>query len=63
MALLGRFDFDIFGKSAFWYSYCVALILYLAARLRILARRSGARRHAGKFRAILRWAYPREAGR
>ncbi|MFO1115407.1 MAG: branched-chain amino acid ABC transporter permease [Beijerinckiaceae bacterium] len=31
--LLGRFDFDIFGKSAFWYSYCVALILYLAARV------------------------------
>lgn len=31
--LLGRFDFDIFGKSAFWYAYLVALILYLAARV------------------------------
>ncbi|MFT4095997.1 MAG: branched-chain amino acid ABC transporter permease [Rhodoblastus sp.] len=31
--LFGRFDFDIFGKSAFWYAYLVALILYLAARV------------------------------
>lgn len=31
--LLGRFEFDIFGRSAFWYAYTIALILYLAARI------------------------------
>lgn len=31
--LLGRFEFDIFGRSAFWYAYFIALILYLAARV------------------------------
>jgi branched-chain amino acid transport system permease protein len=31
--ILGQFDFDIFGKTGFWYAYVVSLILYLAARL------------------------------
>ncbi len=30
--VLGRFEFDLFGKTAFWYAYAVAFALYLAAR-------------------------------
>jgi branched-chain amino acid transport system permease protein len=30
--LLGRFDFDIYGTTGFWYVYAIALGLYLAAR-------------------------------
>lgn len=31
--LLGRFEFDFFGKSAFWYAYLTSLGLYLLARI------------------------------
>lgn len=30
--LLGLFEFDIFGRTAFWYSFAVLLLLFLAAR-------------------------------
>ncbi|WP_409190276.1 branched-chain amino acid ABC transporter permease [Bradyrhizobium sp. RDM4] len=30
--LLGLFDFDLFGRTAFWYAYGSALFLYLVAR-------------------------------
>jgi branched-chain amino acid transport system permease protein len=30
--LLGVFEFDLFGRTGFWYAYAVAFILYLAAR-------------------------------
>ena len=30
--LLGLFEFDLFGRTAFWYAYAVAFVLYLAAR-------------------------------
>ncbi|GGI25789.1 MULTISPECIES: branched-chain amino acid ABC transporter permease [Bradyrhizobium] len=30
--LLGLFEFDLFGRTAFWYAYCSALTLYLVAR-------------------------------
>lgn len=30
--LLGLFEFDLFGQTAFWYAYAVAFLLYLAAR-------------------------------
>jgi branched-chain amino acid transport system permease protein len=30
--LLGLFEFDLFGRTGFWYTYIVALLLYLAAR-------------------------------
>ncbi|MCC8954387.1 branched-chain amino acid ABC transporter permease [Bradyrhizobium sp. Pear77] len=30
--LLGLFEFDLFGRTAFWYAYAVAFLLYLAAR-------------------------------
>ena len=30
--LLGRFEFDFYGITGFWYAYAVALGLYLAAR-------------------------------
>jgi branched-chain amino acid transport system permease protein len=30
--LLGLFDFDLFGRTGFWYTYAVAFLLYLAAR-------------------------------
>jgi branched-chain amino acid transport system permease protein len=30
--LFGRFDFDLFGVTAFWYVYAVAFMVYLAAR-------------------------------
>ena len=30
--LLGRFDFDIFGVTGFWYTFAVAFAIYLAAR-------------------------------
>lgn len=30
--LLGLFEFDLFGKTGFWYTYGVTFILYIAAR-------------------------------
>lgn len=30
--LLGHFEFDLFGKTAFWYAYAIAFALYLVAR-------------------------------
>ncbi len=30
--LLGIFEFDIFGRTAFWYTFVVCLLLYLVAR-------------------------------
>ena len=30
--ILGRFEFDLFGETAFWYTYIVAFVLYVAAR-------------------------------
>jgi branched-chain amino acid transport system permease protein len=30
--LLGLFEFDLFGRTGFWYTYAVAFFLYLAAR-------------------------------
>lgn len=30
--LLGRFEFDIFGVTGFWYAYAVAVVVYLGAR-------------------------------
>jgi branched-chain amino acid transport system permease protein len=30
--LLGRFDFDLFGKTGFWYTYAVSLTMYLLVR-------------------------------
>ncbi len=31
--LFGQFEFDIFGKAAFWYAYLASLCLYLVARV------------------------------
>ncbi|WP_249140355.1 MULTISPECIES: branched-chain amino acid ABC transporter permease [Bradyrhizobium] len=30
--LLGQFEFDLYGRTAFWYAYVVAFLLYLASR-------------------------------
>ncbi|MBR0754329.1 branched-chain amino acid ABC transporter permease [Bradyrhizobium jicamae] len=30
--LLGLFEFDLFGRTGFWYAYATAFLLYLAAR-------------------------------
>jgi branched-chain amino acid transport system permease protein len=31
--VLGRFEFDLFGKTAFWYTYAIVLAMFLLVRL------------------------------
>jgi branched-chain amino acid transport system permease protein len=31
--ILGRFEFDLFGKTGFWYAYAVVLVMFLGVRL------------------------------
>ena len=54
--LLGRFEFDLFGKTGFWYTYAVSLTMYLSVRRYISSPEGlaleGMRENASRIAAI-----------